>query len=91
MRAIESEVTVINRHGLHARPSAKLVETANHFQSRISIFYGDHEVNAKSIMSLLTLGAPNGARLKLKAEGPDQESAMKAILSLVRNGFGEPS
>ena len=87
----EKKITVHNQLGLHARPAALLVETANRFQSEISIQKGKQKVNAKSIMGVLMLAAGPGSKITLRTVGPDAERAMVAIEKLFEQGFGEKS
>lgn len=82
-------VEVQNQLGLHARPSASFVKTASEFSSDIFVEKDDMKVNGKSIMGLLMLGAGQGSKLKITANGPDAGSAIKSIELLVNNKFGE--
>ena len=85
------EVTLLVRRkaGLHARPAALLVKTANKFKSDILVSKDDREVNAKSILSILTLEAKQGAVITVRASGEDEKMAVKAIQELVETNFGE--
>ena len=85
------EVTLLVRHkaGLHARPAALLVKTANKFKSDILVSKDDREVNAKSILSILTLEAKQGAVITVRASGEDEKMAVKAIQKLIETNFGE--
>ena len=83
------QVRITNRLGLHARAAAKVVHTANEFSSEIFIGSADEEVNAKSILGLLTLAATKGTPLAVRAEGTDEEQAVQAIVELFANRFGE--
>jgi phosphocarrier protein HPr len=83
------QVRITNRLGLHARAAAKVVHTANEFESDIFIGSADEEVNAKSILGLLTLAATKGTPLAVRAEGLDEELAVRAIVELFANRFGE--
>ncbi len=85
-------VTLTNRVGLHARPAALFVQTAAQFQSTItvrSVTRNVGPVNAKSILSVLTLGAEQGHVLEITAEGPDEAEAIAALRALVESKFGE--
>ena len=75
--------------GLHARPSASFVKTANEFDSDISVENDELKVNGKSIMGLMMLGAGRGSKLKITAEGNDAFDAIKSLELLVNNKFGE--
>ena len=86
---VEKEVEVVNKLGLHARPAMMLVKTASQFQSEIKIIKDNMNVNAKSIMGVLVLAAEKGRKLKIVAEGPDEEEAVEALAKLFADGFGE--
>lgn len=85
------EITLTIRHevGLHARPAALFVKTANRFTSQIVVEKDKQEVNAKSILSVLTLGAGQGAVVTVRAEGEDEVEAIEALRELVVSNFGE--
>ncbi|MFP5222299.1 MAG: HPr family phosphocarrier protein [Acidobacteriota bacterium] len=80
-------VCVMNEQGLHARPAAKLAQTAQLFESDISIAMGTQTVDAKSILDILTLAAGNGANLELRALGCDAQDALDALADLFKNRF----
>ena len=86
---VEIDVTIINRLGLHARACAKLVKAAAHYESRVELLQGDESADAKSIMSLMMLAAPQGSQLTLKAEGADAQAAAAKIMQLINERFGE--
>jgi phosphocarrier protein len=81
--------TIVNKKGLHARASAKLVEASARFQARITVSKDGQSVDGRSIMGLMMLGAPLGSQIEISANGPDADEAMKAILALVQAKFGE--
>jgi len=83
------DCVIINEAGLHARPAALFVKTANLFRSEIWVEKGDEEVNGKSIMGLMMLAAESGATLRISAEGDDAEEALVALGGLLERGFGE--
>ena len=87
----EGYVVVENSLGLHARAAAKLVKTANRFESRIVLRdeSGRVTVNAKSILSVLTLAAAKGKRLQLRVSGNDEDGAFQSVTELFLSGFGE--
>lgn len=85
----EQQVEITNRLGLHARAAAKLVHTANGFRSQIFIGTGEEEVNAKSILGLLTLAATKGTPLTVRADGDDENEAVQAVVALFEDRFGE--
>lgn len=86
---IQKDVLVRNRLGIHARPAALIVRKAAGFQCDIRLRFGEDEVNAKSIMGVMTLAAGKGAELTIVADGKDEEEAVNAIYDLVSTGFGE--
>ncbi|MFH1577505.1 MAG: HPr family phosphocarrier protein [Candidatus Omnitrophota bacterium] len=83
MTKIRKEVVVKNKLGLHARPAALFVQTANKFDSNIAVEKDNQRVNGKSIMGILTLGAEQGSRIIIEAEGSDAESAILELEGLV--------
>lgn len=83
------EVEIVNKLGLHARPSAKLTQAASRFQSEIWLTKNGRKVNGKSIMGVMMLAAAKGARLQILAEGPDAQEALDALQALIASGFGE--
>jgi phosphocarrier protein len=86
---IVQEFTIKNRLGLHARASAKLVQTANRFRSEVFISKEGEEVNGKSIMGILMLAAALGAKIELRVSGEDADAAFAAISQLIEDKFGE--
>lgn len=86
---IEKKVVLKNRLGLHARAASLLVNTAMKFNSSIYLVKDSEEVNAKSILGILTLSASKGSELIIKAEGEDEEEAIKEIENLIENKFYE--
>ena len=86
----EATLVVRNKVGLHARAAALFVQTAQKSKSDILVTIDDRQVNAKSILSILTLGAHKGAVISVQASGDDDEVAVRAIQELVETNFGEP-
>lgn len=82
-------IVIINKLGLHARASAKLVSLASEFQSEILLKRDGQEVNAKSIMGIMMLAAAKGTELELCANGRDADRAIKALSELIQNRFDE--
>jgi phosphocarrier protein HPr len=85
----EKEVTIKNRAGIHARPAALIVQTANKFASKIHMIKDNEEINAKSIMGIITLGAGYNTNLRIRAEGPDEQEAVNALAELFERRFEE--
>lgn len=86
---VELETTIKNRAGIHARPSALIAQTAVKFSSRIFLEKNGNRINAKSIMGIITLAASFGSRIKIIAEGTDEQEATEAIKALFESGFNE--
>lgn len=77
---IERTVTIVPEAGLHARPASKFVETANQFESELQIATeGEDPVNARSMLSVSSLGVEHGAEVRLIADGEDAEAALDAL------------
>lgn len=83
------KVEVKNKTGLHARPAATFVKTANKFKSGITIKKDGKEANAKAILSVLTLGAAMGSVVSITADGEDEQQAVSTLVELIESKFGE--
>jgi phosphocarrier protein HPr len=88
---IEREAEIVNRLGLHARAAAKLVHTAGSFQSRVTVVKDGEEVDAKCILGILLLAAGQGSQVVVRAEGQDEDEALRAVTTLIANRFDEES
>ncbi len=86
---LTKQIEIINKLGLHARASSKLVQLANSFKSEIFIEKNGRKANAKSIMSLMMLAAARGSQIILTCEGEDEELASNAIAKLFADRFDE--
>lgn len=86
---VEHKVTIKNRAGIHARPSAMLVQAAKDFKSNIYLEKGTDRINGKSIMGILTLGASYGTEITVIAEGEDEQTALEAMVRLFDLKFEE--
>ena len=84
----EAELLIRNQLGLHARACALFVKTAARFQSNVMVARDDLEVNGKSIMGVMMLAAEEGSTIRVKAEGPDEQAAIDALIELVNGKFG---
>ena len=73
------EVTVLNPHGLHARPAARFVQTAASLPGDVTIERGGKQVNAKSILSVMSLGVSKGDVVTLSADGEGAEDLLLAL------------
>lgn len=92
MRSIE--LVLSNPSGLHARPATLFTEAATGFTSKITVenlSRGKGPVDAKSTLMLLTAGVSRDHRIRLAADGPDEDAAIDALVELVTTGLGEPS
>jgi phosphotransferase system HPr (HPr) family protein len=76
--------------GLHARPAANLVQAAMGFKANIAVVKGGRKVNAKSLLSILSLGVKAGEHVAFEADGVDEAEALAAIGQLAATNFGEP-
>jgi phosphocarrier protein HPr len=87
---IRTQVTIVNKLGLHARAAAKFVACTAAFSSRIHTGKAGQMVDGKSIMSVMMLAAGKGTVLDLEIEGADEQEALAALESLIANRFDEP-
>ncbi|MEO8922535.1 MAG: HPr family phosphocarrier protein [Caldimonas sp.] len=86
---IRETVRINNKLGLHARASAKLTKLAAGFRSEVHMSRNGRRVNAKSIMGVMMLAAGIGTEVDIETEGEDEAEAMKALVALIQNKFGE--
>ncbi len=86
---ISKVVTIKNRAGIHARPAALIVQTANQFASQVFFEKDSNRINGKSIMGIITLGAAFNTSLTVIADGEDETAAVEAIVRLFENKFEE--
>lgn len=81
---IEKRTVIIsNKTGLHARPASQFVQKAGQFSSDVSIIFKDKEVNAKSIMGVLSLGISQGSEIVIKSEGDDADTAVEELVNFI--------
>jgi len=83
MALIKKKLVVKNKQGLHARPAAMFVQVANKYDSRVKVKRDEEEVNGKSIMGILMLGAEQGSEIILEVEGEDAEEALSELEKLI--------
>ncbi|MBO6632936.1 HPr family phosphocarrier protein [Parvibaculum sp.] len=83
------EVEIVNSRGLHARASAKFVQTAEKFDAVIRVSREGQTVPGTSIMGLMMLAAAPGCCIRIETDGPDAETALETLAALVADGFGE--
>ena len=83
------ELTILNRLGLHARPSAMFVKTASRFRAEVWVEKDGERVNGKSIMGLMMLAAGQGSKLLITCEGADADKALAEIEAVILRKFDE--
>ena len=83
------KLNIINEKGLHARASAKLVETVEKFDATASVSKGGLMAEGDSIMGLLMLAAARGTMIEVETRGPQAVMLAKALQELITSGFGE--
>ncbi len=84
-----AEALIVNKLGLHARPSARITQLATKFRSEVWMTKGARRINAKSIMGVMMLAAAKGSTIVVEADGPDEQEAVAALCELFASGFGE--
>jgi phosphocarrier protein len=82
---------IVNEKGLHARASAKFVETVERFDARALVGRDGMQVSGDSIMGLLMLGAGCGTAIEVTVEGAEAEALAAALRALIADRFGEPT
>ena len=85
----QRDVEIVNKLGLHARPSAKLTQLASSFKSQVFMSRNGRRINAKSIMGVMMLAAAKGSTVTLETDGDDEVQAIDALAALIESGFGE--
>ncbi|HEX7815341.1 HPr family phosphocarrier protein [Dyella sp.] len=86
---LEKDIVISNKLGLHARASAKLVQLVQSFKSTVWLVSRGREVNAQSIMGVMMLAAGLGTPLTIRADGPDEQNALDAVVALFDRKFDE--
>ena len=86
---IKRDITIINELGIHARPAGMVSNTASRFDCDIKLVKDGMEVNAKSIMGIMTLAAGKGSIIEVTAKGRDEGDAVTAIVDLFARKFDE--
>lgn len=85
----QRDFVITNKLGLHARPAALFVQTANRFDAAVEIYKEGFQVDGKSIMGIMTLAAEMGSSIVVRTVGKDAEAAMEALAKLIETNFGE--
>ena len=88
-QAFSKELTVLNKQGIHARPAARFVKTANQFLSEVFVEKDGEKINGKSIIGLMMLAAGPGSKFTVHITGADAHLAMAEIEALVKRKFDE--
>lgn len=86
---IKKSAKIINKLGLHARPSAMLVTAASKYNAEVFFTKNGLRVNGKSILGVMMLAAEMGSELLIEVDGPDEEQALNEILKVIESKFGE--
>ncbi|MDR2402692.1 MAG: HPr family phosphocarrier protein [Spirochaetaceae bacterium] len=86
---VEQTVKILNRAGIHARPAALIVQTTKDFKSVIHLEKDNDQINAKSIMGIITLMASYGTEIRIIAEGEDEQDAVDTLVRLFNSKFEE--
>jgi phosphocarrier protein len=87
--AVVRVLEIVNKKGLHARASAKFVQTVERFEADVQVQRGNETVGGTSIMGLMMLGAATGTSITVEATGAEASAVVDAIAKLVESGFGE--
>ena len=85
----QKDITIINKLGLHARAAAKFVTLASQFESSVEVGRNQQKVNGKSIMGVMMLASSKGTTLTIYTDGPDEETALQQIETLILDRFQE--
>lgn len=84
----EVTITVTNDTGLHSRPADLFVRTAKCYESTITVRKGDKTADAKNIIKVILLNVSQGTEISIEADGPDEESALQDLQTLISSNFG---
>ena len=84
------EVTISNKLGLHARAAAKLVNIANGYSAEVTLEKQGQKINGKSIMGVMMLAASQGTTIRITVSGEEEEEALRSLIELIDDKFGEP-
>jgi len=86
---LEKTFVIGSKLGLHARPAAIFVQTANRFESSVEVQKEDQKIDGKSIMGIMTLAAEMGSSITVRVSGKDAVASMEALTKLIESNFGE--
>ncbi|MFH0985485.1 MAG: HPr family phosphocarrier protein [Candidatus Omnitrophota bacterium] len=87
--SVERVFVINNKLGLHARPAAVFVQTANRFNALVEVQKEDLKIDGKSIMGIMTLAAEKGSSITVRVTGKDAIATMEALAKLIESDFGE--
>jgi phosphocarrier protein len=83
------DVTVMNPNGLHARTCARLVQAASRFRCNVSLSARGRRASARSVVAVMLLAASVGTTVRIQADGPEEEDALREIAALLQNRAAE--
>jgi len=86
---LSAQLTLLNTQGLHARAAATFVRALNGLSVDVRVSWEGRTVNGRSMLDLMTLGAPRGSMLEVQVSGTDAQSALEALTKVVENRFYE--
>jgi len=86
---VQARLTLANKHGLHARAAAVFVRALTGLNAQVTVSWEGRSVNGRSVLELMTLGAPHGSILEIQVSGADAEAALVALTTVVENRFYE--
>ena len=89
MAKVTKKLEIKNKLGLHARAAALFVQTVNKFSSQVTVANDGQTADGRSIMGMLTLGAPQGSKIHIEIIGEDADKALRAIEKLLDRRFNE--
>jgi len=89
MSKVVKKIEIKNKLGVHARAAALLVQTANKFSAQITFSAAGQSTDGRSILGVMSLGVPQGSKIKIEAIGDDAEKAVKAVETLIEARFNE--
>jgi phosphocarrier protein HPr len=86
---VQTQLTLTNKLGLHARAAAAFVRALKNFQVQVTVRWQGRTVNGRSVIDLMTLGAPQGSVLEIQLNGADAEAALATLTTVIENNFYE--
>jgi phosphocarrier protein NPr len=89
MPSLEKTLVIVNKLGLHARAATQLVQLTNKFDARITLYQGDKQASADSVLGLIMLESHLGKEVKVVSEGKDAAAALDAVETLIATRFNE--